>query len=78
MTDDQIKIALALDRVTFLPGTWTKRFARSMTAIAEAKPDTEITEAQNEWLYRLLYKYRRQIPNTYAGYQTNLLCGPKN
>lgn len=41
--------------VTFLPGSWDKRFARNM-AIAE-----EATELQVEWLWRLVYRYRRQV-----------------
>jgi hypothetical protein len=74
MTAEQIEIALSFNRVTFLPGSWNKRFAGTMEAIARNKPEYEISERGNEWLYRFVYTYRRQIPDIYDKYKDNPFC----
>jgi hypothetical protein len=59
MTPEYAKIAIALSRRTFLPGSWDKRFARAMDFLAgEDKPETK---AQRVQLLRLAHKYRRQL-----------------
>ncbi len=62
MTEAQIKLATALGRVTYLPGIPAKRFARNMAAIAEHRPDLDLSEKQNAYMQRLAWRYRRQIP----------------
>lgn len=62
MTEDQVKLATALGRVTYLPGTNEKRFARNMASIAEYRPDIEITEKQAAYMTSLAWKFRRQMP----------------
>ncbi len=74
MTSDEIKIALAFNRVTFLPGSFDKRLASNMSGIAEHSPESPITEKQSEWMYRLLYKYRRQIPDVYEKFRDHKHC----
>lgn len=74
MTSDEIKIALAFNSVTFLPGSFDKRLANSMSGIAQYSPDKNITERQSEWMYRLLYKYRKQIPQVYEKYKDHEHC----
>ncbi|MCB1537246.1 MAG: hypothetical protein KDJ44_21690 [Rhodoblastus sp.] len=55
-------LALALEGVSFLPGSKDKRFARDMAARAKTEPDRALTESQAANLRRLGRKYRRQIP----------------
>jgi len=74
MTTEQIEIAKAFVNVTFLPGSWNKRFAQTMMIKATNSPEENISEKSNEWLYRLLYTYRRQIPRTYERYKDNQFC----
>lgn len=74
MTPEQKEIAMSFMHVTFLPRSWNKRFAQSMIYIAVKEPEQELTDSQTEWLYRLLYTYRKQIPNTYLKYQNNPNC----
>lgn len=74
MTQEQKEICLALGGVTYLPGSFDKRFGRNLYGIAESKPDKELSEKQNEWMYRLLYKYRKQLPRTYEKYKSNPFC----
>lgn len=62
MTDEQRKIAAALWRCTFLPGSHDKRFARDMAARAAMASPPDLTEKQAAHLARLAYKYRRQMP----------------
>lgn len=59
MTADELAMARAVspNRVTYLPGSPDKRFAWTICSA------TEITEAQASYLHRLVYRYRRQIPN---------------
>lgn len=62
MTKDQIDMAIALGRCTFVPGTNTKRFARQMKAIAEQAPEKDISFKQHMYLCKAVYRFRRQIP----------------
>lgn len=77
MTPEQREIAISFDKVTFLPGTWNKRFAASMSTKARYATEIDLTEKENEWLYRLLYTFRRQIPEVYEKYQSNPNCRKK-
>jgi hypothetical protein len=54
-------IAKALNRCTYVPGCWDKRFARAMAAIADVDPEWAFTERQRASLLRLAHKYRRQV-----------------
>lgn len=74
MTPEQINISKGLGTVTTLSGGFDKRFMSNISAIAENTPDKEITDKQNEWMYRLLYKYRRQLPGLYEKHKTNPYC----
>lgn len=61
-TEQQIALMLSPEHVTYLPGSWAKRFARALAY--QAKNDEPcITEKQAEWLRNLAHKYRRQVPN---------------
>jgi hypothetical protein len=51
------KLVKALDSVTFLPGSYDKRFCRSLSA------DAMYTEKQKRYLHFVFNKYRRQIKN---------------
>lgn len=62
MTDDQIEMAIALGHCTFVPGTNTKRFARSMRDTAKNIPEHELTDKQHKYLCEATIKFRRQIP----------------
>ena len=74
MTQEQIEIAMSFMHVVFLPGAWNKRFAQSMIYKARVESTKELTDAQNEWLYRILFTYRKQIPDVYEKYRDNPLC----
>jgi hypothetical protein len=75
MTKPQIEIITHLyKRVTILPGTWDKSFIRNVYNGDFKKP---VTDLQEEWLYRLLYKYRRQIPEIYEKHKTNPFCAKR-
>lgn len=74
MLEDEKIVIKALDKVTYLPGSWNKRFAGSMVSLMMASPEKELSEKQKEWIYRLLYRYRRQVPNTYDKYKDHEFC----
>ena len=52
-------------KVTMLPGSWNKRFIRNLYYSAISENEIELTEKQQEWIYRLTYTYRKQIPQVY-------------
>lgn len=63
MTPGEVRLALALGRARFTPGTFDKRFCREVAAEArEAMPN--VTERQAALLRRLVTRYRRQIRAT--------------
>ena len=74
MTDQQIEVCKALGKANCLPTSFDKKMCRIMFFKACDTPEEDLTEKQNEWIYRLLYKYRRQLPNTYKKYQMNEFC----
>ena len=61
MSEEQIAQAKLLNRCTYLPGSFEKRFARNMAALAESNPDKELTAKQSEWLEKQFFRYRNQI-----------------
>jgi len=77
MTKDQQEICLALGNVRYLPASFDKRFGQNLSSIASGDPTKELSESQNEWMYRLLYKYRKQLPVTYKKHEKNPLCSRK-
>ena len=75
MTQEEKNICLALgNRVNILPGGFDKRFINNLFALAYNNPEQELTEKQREWLFRLVYKYRRQIADVYEKYKYNPFC----
>ena len=50
-----------LERCSFLPASFDKRFARSMTHTANA-PAALLSPRQRSCLNAMVYRYRRQIP----------------
>jgi hypothetical protein len=74
MTDDEKIVISALDRVTYLPGSWNKKFAGAMVSLMRTSPEKELSEKQGQWIYRLLYRYRRQVPEVYERYRDCEFC----
>jgi hypothetical protein len=77
MTEDQKLICRALGAVNYLPGSFDKRFGNNLSQMAKENPEKELSEKQNEWMFRLLYKYRKQLPLPYHTHKDNPLCSPK-
>lgn len=74
MTKDEIEICINLGKVSYLPASFDKRFGNSMHSLAINSPEKELSESQKEWIYRLVYKYRKQLPLTYEKYKSNPMC----
>lgn len=56
----------ALNRCRFMPGSWDKRFVRDMAYLSDY---AMLTAKQEEWIDRLLYRYRKQLARIEAGAQ---------
>lgn len=76
MTIDEHKVCLALGRVRYLPATFDKRLGHNLHDLAASSQ--LITEKQREWMYRLLYKYRNQLPDLYSFYKNHPHCSRLN
>lgn len=61
MTPIQADRIRALARVSMLPGSPDKRFVRAMGRRLDIAPEKVLTTAQDAYLERLTYRYRRQI-----------------
>jgi len=68
MTQSQLIITTALAQVRYLPGSFDKRLGQGLYKLPE------LTAKQDEWMYRLLYKYRKQMPGIYERYKDNPNC----
>lgn len=64
MTGNQIDMILKLKECVFLPGSFDKRFVRSLFKRAALSPDTPLTQNQSRYLAELFHKYRKQIDTT--------------
>lgn len=60
MTEREQDAARALSKCTYLPGSFEKRFARDMASHASSE-SPQITERQRTWLWKQVFRYRRQI-----------------
>lgn len=58
MTTDAYAAIQALARCTFLPGSFVKRFVKSMAALSEG---IELTAKQEAFLKLTTWRYRKQI-----------------
>lgn len=64
MTDHEQYAVTALSWVTYAPGSWDKRFARSLLE----KPRNEsLSRKQRDQLWRLVHRYREQLCRSGAG-----------
>lgn len=61
MTEDEKRMAIALNGCTFVPGIGTKRFARQMARAALLDESPELTPKQREYLRKAVIRFRRQI-----------------
>lgn len=77
MTKDEIEISIALGNVRYLPGSFDKRFGMNVSSRAKRESNKELTEGQKEWLYRILYKYRKQLSVTYQKHKNHPHCSRK-
>ena len=77
MTPDQIEIATSLSNCKLPFGSFDKNFIGDMHHFAKFKPSKDLSEKQNEMLFRLLYKYRNQLPGCYQKHKHNIFCAPK-
>lgn len=59
MTQTERDIAYALNRCTFLPGSFDKKFVHQL----DKWHDKEMTDKGRAYMMRLLDKYKRQIYN---------------
>ncbi len=55
-TNTEIQIIKALSQCSYLPGTFDKSFPRQIDP-------QDISPLQQYWIYKLGYKYRKQINN---------------
>jgi hypothetical protein len=60
MTPEQLRAITLLSRCTFLPGSYDKRFVRSMRQMSEAPEPIPLTEKQDALLWVMVHRYRRQ------------------
>ena len=61
MTPLQIQMIVDLHRCTFLPGSFEKRFVKSLFARAAKDPNKPLTGKQESYMYELYHKYRKQV-----------------
>jgi hypothetical protein len=78
MTIEQVVICKALGSVRYSAGSFDKRFGNNLSGIAENDSARELTNSQNEWMFRLLYKYRNQLPALYERFKGVPDCSKKD
>lgn len=61
MTERELEAAAALSRCKFGVGTWDKSFVRSLETLTRTNP--RLTDKMRWHMWRLVYRYRRQIHN---------------
>ena len=76
MTAEEKDIALSLGNCVYLPGSLDKKFAGFIASVVRNSPEKVLTEKQRAWMYSMLRKYRRQIPETYKKYCIDIINKP--
>lgn len=66
MTEAERHIIRSLDNCRLKAFSWSKSFIRNMAALEKSKPETVLSENQKEWLLRMVFMYRKQLPSLYA------------
>lgn len=62
MTTNQMNMVLCLHKCTFLPGSFEKRFIKSLfNRVAFDNKNKPLTQKQGNYLAELFHKYRKQI-----------------
>lgn len=74
MTADELLIIEKLNVCRYAPGTWSKRFITDLFHIAKSNSEYLLTEPQIEWIYRVLYQMRKQVPFTYGKFKSHQHC----
>jgi hypothetical protein len=74
MTAAEHQICRALGNVRYLPATFDKRFGNNVSGYGIEK---QLSEEQKEWIYRILYKYRKQLPKLYELHKKHPHCSKK-
>ena len=74
MTASEHEICKALGNIRYLPGTFNKRFGHSVSRYGI---DKELSLNQQEWIYRMLYTYRKQLPRLYQIHKNHPHCNKK-
>lgn len=78
MTPDEQEAVQSLDNCRLLPGIWDKRFIRSLARQLEARPERSLTEKQLSQLARMVWRYRRQLPEKLVERWKVLRAAPPN
>lgn len=63
MTADEVTMALALGRCSFVPATFDKRFAGALWSRAKYVTEPQITAREAALLRVKVHRYRRQLPS---------------
>lgn len=74
MSADELLIVEKLSGCRYAPGTWSNRFITDLALLAKENSSYILTEPQKEWIYRLLYILRKQVPFTYKKFQKHPHC----
>lgn len=74
MSLDELLIIERLKAVNLSNSQWAKRFIGNIYSVSKDNPNIVISDNQREWLYRYLYKYRKQMPVTYKKFKDHPHC----
>jgi hypothetical protein len=77
MTIDEQHIIEKLGLLRLQAGSFDKRFIHGLNAKRLSTPGQEITDGQREWIYRMVYKYRKQLSSVYGRFKNHEYCKPK-
>jgi hypothetical protein len=77
VTQYEIELATYLGRLSFLPGSAQKRFARDIAFHAATMPDKEISLRQRHYMELMAWRYRRQLPSRFVPETKPLNLPPK-
>lgn len=72
MNEEHIEIVTALSNSTLLPGSFDKLLIRNWTA--KMNNNIPMSDIGARHVYKLLYRYRSQCPETYEKYKDHPLC----
>ncbi|MCY7361528.1 MAG: hypothetical protein LH629_05590, partial [Ignavibacteria bacterium] len=69
MRAEEIEIIIALNNIDFSNADFDRKFVKTIYQFINAEPEVELSDEQRTWLFKLLNKYKSEVPEVFIKYK---------